>query len=125
MPHFICTTCGVQHAESPEPPARCVICEDERQYVGWGGQGWTTLDDVRAGHRSQIRAEEPGLTGVGMAPKFGIGQRGLLAQSPGGNDLWDCTPLLDAAASEAVRALGGIAAIALSHPHYYATMVER
>jgi len=33
MPHFVCTTCGTQHAESEQPPAKCAICEDERQYV--------------------------------------------------------------------------------------------
>ena len=34
MPNFICLTCGAQHAASEEPPDHCIICEDERQYVG-------------------------------------------------------------------------------------------
>jgi glyoxylase-like metal-dependent hydrolase (beta-lactamase superfamily II) len=38
--------------------------------------------------------------------------------------LWDCIPLIDDAAIAAVRARGGIAAIAISHPHYYSGMVE-
>jgi rubrerythrin len=38
MPNYVCTTCGVQYAESHAPPASCPVCEDERQYVGWGGQ---------------------------------------------------------------------------------------
>ncbi|MEW4568352.1 MBL fold metallo-hydrolase [Tautonia sp. JC769] len=124
MPHFLCTTCGTQHAESPDPPERCVICEDERQYIGWGGQQWTTLDQLRSDHSNQVRTEEPGLTGIGTTPKFGIGQRALLVRSPGGNVLWDCVSLIDEATIRAVNDLGGLSAIAISHPHYYSSMVE-
>jgi hypothetical protein len=124
MPHFICTTCGTQHGETPAPPDRCLICEDERQYVGWGGQRWTTLDELCSGHTNQIRTEEPDLTGIGTTPKFGIGQRALLIQSPGGNVLWDSISLIDDSTIEAVRTLGGLAAVAASHPHYYSSMVE-
>src|SRR5690348_15496642 len=42
MEAFICMTCGAQFAATPEPPTRCPICDDERQYVGHGGQRWTT-----------------------------------------------------------------------------------
>ena len=45
MPAWICVTCGVQQADSDQPPAHCPICQDERQYVGHGGQKWTTLDE--------------------------------------------------------------------------------
>jgi hypothetical protein len=37
VPLRICQTCGIQYADSADPPARCVVCEDERQYVGPGG----------------------------------------------------------------------------------------
>ena len=121
---FICETCGVQHATSPLPPERCAICEDERQYVGWNGQRWTTLEQLRARHRADIREEEPGLLGIGMKPSFGIGQRALLINTAGGNVLWDCVALLDDEIVAAVTELGGLAAIAISHPHYYATMVD-
>jgi Metallo-beta-lactamase superfamily len=121
---YVCATCGVQHAPSTEPPARCAICEDERQYVGEGGQRWTTLDVLRAQHRADIRAEEPGLTGLGCDPPFAIGQRALLVETPGGNVLWDCITLLDDELVAAVRERGGLAAIAISHPHYYSSLVE-
>src|SRR5207249_6364918 len=58
-------------------------------------------------------------------PPFAIGQRALFARSAGGNLLWDCVPLLDPAVEECFQALGGISAIAISHPHYYASMVQR
>ena len=121
---FICETCGVQHAASARPPEHCAICEDERQYVGWNGQRWTTPEQLRAHHRADIREEEPGLLGIGMNPSFGIGQRALLIKTADGNVLWDCVALLDDEIVAAVTKLGGLAAIAISHPHYYATMVD-
>lgn len=124
MPNFICTTCGTQFAEAEQPPEQCTICNDERQYVGWSGQQWTTLDDLRRSHRNSLRLEETGLYGVGTEPSFAIGQRALLVTHPMGNVLWDCIPLLDQALIEMIRGIGGISAIAISHPHYYASMVE-
>jgi hypothetical protein len=124
VPAWICATCGVQQAESAEPPAECPICTDERQYVGWGGQRWTTMTELAGDHASVLRDEEPGLTGVGVEPSFGIGQRALLVRTPGGNVLWDCVSLIDDAAREQILLLGGIAAIAMSHPHFYGANVE-
>jgi hypothetical protein len=124
MEAFICVTCGVQHAPTQAPPAQCRICQDERQYVPAGGQAWTTLAALRAdGHRSELRSLEPGLTGVGVEPRFGIGQRALLVETAAGNLLWDCVGYLDDAAVQAIGARGGIGAIAASHPHFYGAMV--
>jgi hypothetical protein len=113
----------VQFAPTEEPSERCPICEDERQYVGWDGQRWTTLDELRAHHDNVLR-DDLGLTGIGTAPSFAIGQRALLLPSPAGNVLWDCITLLDDATIDQVRAAGGLRAIAISHPHYYSSMVE-
>jgi hypothetical protein len=125
MTCFICRTCAVQHAASRQPPPRCPICEDERQYVGWQGQRWTTLDELSAeGFGTEVRALEPGLAGIGTTPMLAIGQRGLLVQTEAGNVLWDCAGYLDEAAIERVRELGGLAGISASHPHFYGCMVE-
>ncbi len=124
MPAYICKTCGSQYPESSMPPDPCPICQDERQYVGWNGQEWTTLDELRAGHRNEIRACEADLFGIGTTPQVAIGQRALLIRSSTGNILWDCTPLVDTATVEAVQKLDGIHGIAVSHPHFYSTMVE-
>ena len=123
MAAFVCATCGVQHADSREPPERCAICEDERQYVGAGGQRWTTLEELRANHRADIREEDEGLLGIGCEPEFGIGQRALLVQTEHGNVLWDCVPLLEGMAEEVARR-GGLSAIALDHPHFHSTWVD-
>jgi hypothetical protein len=124
MPNFICTTCGTQYGESDQPPAVCAICQDERQYVKKTGQQWTTLEKLRLTHRNSLKFEEPGLIGIGIDPHFAIGQRALFLRTPKANVLWDCLPLLDEAVVEAIQAMGGISAIAISHPHYYSSMVE-
>jgi len=124
MPFFICTTCGTQYVERDQTPVACCICEEERQYVKKTGQQWTTLEKLRLTHRHSLKAKEPGLIGIGIDPQFAIGQRALFLRTPKGNVLWDCLPLLDEAVVEAIKAMGGISAIAISHPHYYSSMVE-
>jgi hypothetical protein len=124
MTNFICQTCGTQYPDSVQPFEHCLICDDERQYIGWEGQKWTTLKELRNDYRNVVKPLEAGLTGIGMVPNFAIGQRALLVQTPEGNLLWDCISLIDDATFAAVRAMGGISAIAISHPHYYSCMVE-
>ena len=123
MAAFVCVTCGVQYPPSDAPPARCPVCEDPRQWVPETGQAWTTLDELRAGHVNRI-ADDGGLTGIGTEPKFAIGQRALLVPDGERHVLWDCVTLLDDDTAAAVEARGGLSAIAISHPHYYSTMVE-
>jgi hypothetical protein len=122
----ICTTCGVQYGPGQFDPGHCRICDDERQYVGWSGQRWTTLAELRTGHRSRIEEEGPQLHGIGTEPGFAIGQRALLVPGPAGhaNVLWDCTSLIDDDIVDFVESRGGLEAIAISHPHYYGTVVE-
>ncbi len=124
MPAYLCRTCGMQYPPSPEPPAQCPVCEDERQYVGANGQEWLTLEELREARANKVTEEEPGLHSILSEPAFAIGQRAFLVRTPEGNLLWDCLALLDDATIAAVRALGGLRAIAISHPHYYTTMIE-
>jgi glyoxylase-like metal-dependent hydrolase (beta-lactamase superfamily II) len=124
MDNFICVQCGTQFGETAEPPSRCPICEDERQFVRHAGQAWTTLQRLAADYHNRVENEAPQLLGIGSEPEFAIGQRALLLQSPGGNLLWDCISLLDDKTIAEVSARGGIRAIAISHPHFYSSMVE-
>jgi glyoxylase-like metal-dependent hydrolase (beta-lactamase superfamily II) len=122
----VCLACGVQAADGPAPPA-CAICADERQMVGVGGHGgqrWTTIDALATDHRNEVVEEEPGLVGLVTRPRLGIGQRALLVRTPAGNLLWDCLSLVDDATVEVLEELGGVAAIALSHPHFYGSCLE-
>jgi hypothetical protein len=120
---WICPTCGTQYEPSEHPAARCSICDEERQYVLPTGQQWTTLAQLRKSHMATFRREAE-LIGIGTAPAFGIGQRALLVRTPEGNVLWDCISLVDDATVEIIQALGGLKAIAISHPHYYTAMVD-
>ena len=121
MPVHICRECGTSYAEAASPPACCPICEDERQYVPRTGQAWTTADQLGATHVNTWRLLEPDLFEIHTTPSFAIGQRALLLRTPAGNFLWDCVALFDDATRELIRGLGGLAGIAISHPHYYTT----
>jgi glyoxylase-like metal-dependent hydrolase (beta-lactamase superfamily II) len=120
---FLCKACGTQYAGA-EPPASCRICDDPRQYVPYDeGQVWVPWDEYLSSHEPEIR-EDHGILGIGGTPSFGIGQRALLVRGAAGNVLWDCIPYLDDAVVDRLRAEGGLAAIAISHPHFYTAMVE-
>ena len=122
---WICPACGANYPPSDSPPVTCPLCEDERQWVPPGGQGWTTMERLaQSGYRSVIREVEPGLTGIAVEPGIGVGQRGLLVRTPEGNVLWDPSGFIDSDAVTAVRAAGGLRAIASSHPHMHGASVE-
>jgi glyoxylase-like metal-dependent hydrolase (beta-lactamase superfamily II) len=122
---WICPACGAHYPPHPSPPARCRICEDERQYVPPGGQRWTTLVQLaQEGYRTEVREVEPDLLGIGTDPGVGVGQRGLLVRTDAGNLLWDPPAFLDEAALQAVWDAGGLRAVSASHPHMYGAMVE-
>jgi glyoxylase-like metal-dependent hydrolase (beta-lactamase superfamily II) len=119
----VCRACGVQR-EPGDDRDDCPICRDDRQWIPAEGQRWTTMAELVAeGRRVVVRREPPGLLGVGVEPSFAIGQRALIVPGPDGNLLWDCVSLVDDAAVTAVEAAGGLAAIAVSHPHYYSAVV--
>ncbi len=119
MTCFICETCGTQYKASAQAPAACPICEDDRQYVGWEGQHWTTLDALRKTHTVRI-ADDHGLLGLDVTPAFAIPQRALLLPTDAGNILWECLSLVTDEAVDALTAHGGVDRIIISHPHFYA-----
>jgi hypothetical protein len=95
-------TCGAQFAPSTEPPSSCLICLDERQYVGHDGQQWTTLADLCETHQARVEQIEPGLVAIGIEPEFAIGQRALLLSGV----LWDCVPPVEDEIERVVAATG-------------------
>lgn len=125
MTTWICATCAVENPDTDFPPARCAICDDERQYVRPSGQRWTTLADLAdAGHTGSVSEVEPGLLGISVDPAVGIGQQSLLIQTPAGNLLWDPTGYVDDNLAGLVEDAGGVTAIASSHPHMFGVQVE-
>ena len=125
MALWICEQCGAQFPESGQPPVSCPICEDERQFVNWKGQAMAhAAKNWRKAHRLVWR-DDLGIPGIGLEPGFAIGQRALLIREADGCVLWDCVPLADAPKrSDYVRSLGGLKAIAVSHPHYYGAIAD-
>ncbi|KZT59416.1 hypothetical protein CALCODRAFT_450025 [Calocera cornea HHB12733] len=120
----ICRVCGTQYS-TPAPRITCPICEDPRQYVPPAGLSWTTLRELRASgsYKNEITpiAHNSHAHAIVTSPRLGIGQRAILIKTAKGNVLWDCVAYLDAATIAAVKALGGISAIVISHPHFYTT----
>jgi hypothetical protein len=123
MNTYICETCGTQFAPSDAPPATCPICEDDRQYVGWNGQRWTTPEAL-ASQYSLRTGEDEGLFALSMGGGFGIPQRMLLLPTPAGNILWECVSLVTTEAVIRLRERGGVDRIVISHPHFYSAMAR-
>ncbi|MFL4474342.1 hydrolase [Paeniglutamicibacter sp. MACA_103] len=125
MTIFSCSTCAIEHAQAPKPPESCAICEDERQWVPASGQSWTTRDELEnQGYALNVHALETDLYAVTTTPKLGIGQRGLLVRTPGGNLLFEPPGFIDAAGARRIDELGGVAAIASSHPHLTGSSIQ-
>jgi hypothetical protein len=122
---WICRTCANQYPRTPSPPAECRICTDDRQYVPASGQRWTSLEELAdEGHRTGWAEVEPGISELTVTPSLGIGHRGLVVATPVGAVLWDPPGFLDDDAVQRVRALGGLAGVARSHPHLCGVQVE-
>lgn len=123
MPFWTCEQCGAQFSESVKPPPSCLICEDERQFVNWKGQAWLTREEFTQHHKLVWR-EDLGIPGIGVEPHFAIGQRALLLRETDGCVMWDCVPLATDEAVRYVKSLGGLKAIAVSHPHFYGAVAD-
>ena len=91
--------------------------------MSWKGQSWIAREELAKRHRLVWR-DDLGLLGIGVEPSLAIGQRALLVREPDGCVLWDCVPLATPEAVDEVRSLGGLKAIAISHPHFYGACAD-
>ena len=123
VPFWTCEQCGAQFPDSADPPASCLICTEERQYVNWKGQTWIAREEL-AKRNKVVWRDDLGLLGIGVEPSLAIAQRALLVREPDGCVMWDCIPLVSPEAVEQVRSLGGLKAIAVSHPHFYGAAAD-
>lgn len=132
MAIWICDGCGLEHAESAEPPAPdgCVldrgeVDDGERGDLGSRHGRWVTHVQVATQpHHVRYRSHGRGVHSLRREPRFAIGQWSFLAQTPHGNLLWDPPAWIDDEIVGLVRALGGVAVIATSHPHMFAAQVS-
>ncbi|KAL8676355.1 MAG: hypothetical protein Q9186_007114 [Xanthomendoza sp. 1 TL-2023] len=103
---------------------------------------------MRQTHRNKWEQdpENQNIWSIWTEPKFAIGQRAILLQTPSGNVLWDLITLLDdnivdfvnliqhplnkyfpiyaPDKSSKIQSKGGLQAIIISHPHYYTTHTD-
>ncbi|GIL25462.1 MBL fold metallo-hydrolase [Actinocatenispora comari] len=126
MTVWSCATCGVEHPDTDQPPAgTCVICADERQYVPRSGQRWISQAELSAQpYELEVREIEPSIHGLHREPEVAIGQWSYLVRTEAGNLLWDPPNHLDERTADRVRELGGVTAIAASHPHMFGAQVS-
>ena len=81
MPLSICTACGTQYSDSPQHPAQCVICEEERQYVPPRGQTWTTLEALSKSHMNGFHEYDTGIIGIGSGGTYALSAARALVQN--------------------------------------------
>jgi glyoxylase-like metal-dependent hydrolase (beta-lactamase superfamily II) len=91
--------------------------------VNWKGQTFLARETLAQRHRVVWR-DDLGMAGIGLEPSFAIGQRALLVPQADGCVMWDCVPLATPEAIAHVRSLGGLKAIAISHPHFYGALAD-
>lgn len=120
----ICVACSTQFPADAGIPAVCPICADDRQYISEGGQRWTTLRAELGHHHNVFEEVEAGVARIATAPTFGIGQHAWLIETAECRMLWDLVGYVDETTIAGIERHGDVDAIAISHPHYYSTMVE-
>ncbi|BBN04693.1 hypothetical protein MPTK1_3g06910 [Marchantia polymorpha subsp. ruderalis] len=111
----VCGHCGTMFGVG-KARGDCVICTDDRQLglLPWG-QSWGTYSQLRRLEAPLLlRNAERDLVEISYTTKR---QRCFLILNPLGNILWGSTTFLDDAAIVTIKKLGGIRAIAVSHPH--------
>jgi hypothetical protein len=131
MTTWICDGCGVEHADSDvRPPenscvfASEVVAIEERGDLPPHGT-WTTLAELAAQpHQTEHVDHRRGVHSLRREPRFAIGHRSFVVQTGRGNLLWDAPAYLDDDIVALVHGLGGVAAIAASHPHMFGAQLS-
>ncbi|KAF2118594.1 hypothetical protein BDV96DRAFT_597398 [Lophiotrema nucula] len=142
---LICVTCGTQFDVPYDQGLKsCRLCDDPRQYVPLGGQKWTSLAREKGKFENKFQQDEhderiwfitteakaspgPKTAAASLKPdasRLGIGERGILLQTPHGNILWDLIAWLDQGTIDFINSKGGLKGIVISHPHFYTTHLE-
>ena len=81
---------------------------------------WTTLAELAARpHQTEHVDHGRGVHSLRRLPRFAIGHRSFVVQTGDGNLLWDAPSYLDDEIVSMVRDLGGVTAVAASHPHMF------
>jgi hypothetical protein len=79
---------------------------------------------VEEARENIVQRLEEELYSIRTLPAFATGQRALMVRSPGGNVLWDSVGLVDDVTIGLIRVLGGLSAIAASHPCHLTSLLD-
>ena len=123
LEHYACSNCGHwQVWFSGQTPLGCPICMDTRNALP--PDGWDFKDEpwAEATFTTHWREVAPDLWAFWCTPKFGLGATGWLMIRDDGNVMFESCPWYSADALARIRALGGVAVLASSHPHGYGAL---
>ncbi|WP_040167286.1 MBL fold metallo-hydrolase [Microbacterium gorillae] len=121
--YAVCTSCGLQFP-SVEPPEFCPLSHDNRSSFRGLPEGWTTLAELRKTEHHNVIRQDGEFMGLCTSPSLNFGQRGFIVPWGDSNLMWDMVPYFDDDTYERIQELGGLKGIAISHPHFFSTMIE-
>ncbi len=121
LPAFFCDNCGFWQRHFAKP-ASCPLCLDARHVVPQGGWSFRDADEAAALFPCHWAEMEPGVWRFWNDPVNGIGSHSYLIRTEAGNMMFEGCAVYSAAALEHIRALGGVAVLAASHPHAYGAL---
>ncbi|RPF71186.1 MBL fold metallo-hydrolase [Aurantiacibacter spongiae] len=120
--HFACANCGFWqlHFDPPE----CPVCTDVRNDLPEDGWRFLPEREVAASHDGSAREVAEGLWAFTTTPALGLGGTGWLLVREGGNVAFEAAPYYSPPMLDTLARLGGIAALAASHPHGYGALFQ-
>ncbi|MFW0793653.1 hydrolase [Gordonia sp. CPCC 205515] len=122
-PGWICDLCGNEFPPAGQPPTRCPICADDRQFIPRSGPSWSELNPA-ADNELTAAELEPGFWQLTIRPSVGIGQHTYVIESTDGNVLWEPPGFIGPSLTDWLDEHGGLCAITASHPHLVGASVS-
>lgn len=118
--YFACTNCGFWQRHFAPPD--CPVCTDVRNDLPEDGWRFLAEDEVRSTHTGQARQVADDLWEFTTQPGLGLAGSGWLITRAEGNIAFEAAPYYSDDTLDTLRALGGVALLAASHPHGYGAL---
>ncbi len=116
---YACSNCGHWQFYFATPPD-CPICSDVRNDLPEDGWDFRTPQSLQLQHH--WRELGNGLHEFWSTPRFGLDSHGWVIETAIGNVSFEAAPFYDEASLDRIAAIGGLKAIAASHPHGYGAL---
>ena len=122
LTHFACANCGFWQLHFDPPD--CPVCTDVRNDLPEDGWRFVPKAEIAATHEGEVREVAEGLWAFTTTPALGLAGTGWLLTRPKGNVAFEAAPYYSRAMLDRIAQLGGIAALAASHPHGYGALFQ-